>query len=114
MQRLFVYGTLAPGRANAHVLAPVPGTWRPASVRGRLFETGWGAAAGYPAIVPDDAGAPVEGLIFESEELHRHWARLDAFEGEGYARVRTRARLQDGTWVEAWVYALNGHPADRA
>ena len=33
-QRLFVYGTLAPGRANGHVLADVPGTWELATVRG--------------------------------------------------------------------------------
>ena len=46
MERLFVYGSLAPGRPNAHVLAEVPGSWEPASVKGRLRAEGgawrWG------------------------------------------------------------------------
>ncbi|MCH6197810.1 hypothetical protein MHT86_09950 [Corynebacterium mastitidis] len=32
----FVYGTLGPGRPNAHILAPYGGTWRRGSVRGAL------------------------------------------------------------------------------
>lgn len=105
--RLFVYGTLAPGRPNAYVLADVPGTWSPATVRGTLHAEGWGAAEGYPALVPDADGDTVHGLVFASAALPAHWARLDAFEGEGYARVRILALLDDGTQVEAFVYALN-------
>lgn len=41
--RLFVYGTLAPGRPNEHVLANLPGEWEPATVNGRLLQAGWGA-----------------------------------------------------------------------
>ena len=44
VDRLFVYGTLAPGRPNEHILADVAGEWEPASVTGRLLEEGWGAA----------------------------------------------------------------------
>lgn len=51
MQRLFVYRTLAPGRANHHVLAGIPGTWEVATLRGELIEKGWGAAMGYPGII---------------------------------------------------------------
>lgn len=109
-QRLFVYGTLAPGRPNAHVLADVPGTWTPATVRGTLLPDGWGAAIGYPGIVPSDAGDEVEGLVFSSEALATHWARLDDFEGEGYVRVPITARLGDGTRLEAQVYALARAP----
>lgn len=39
-RRLFVYGTLAPGRPNAHVLAEVPGEWEPATVQGTLLQEG--------------------------------------------------------------------------
>jgi gamma-glutamylcyclotransferase (GGCT)/AIG2-like uncharacterized protein YtfP len=106
--RLFVYGTLAPGRPNAHVLAPVSGTWEPATVTGTLHAEGWGAAAGYPGIVLDDSGGLVAGLLFSSDTLGEHWARLDAFEGDGYVRVLTRATRQDGTAVDAYVYALSG------
>ena len=107
--RLFVYGSLAPGRANAHVLADFPGTWKPATVVGTLVPEGWGAAAGYPGIVLGEQGATVEGLLFSSESLAEHWARLDEFEGDAYERVLTRVTLQDGSTVEAYVYALRGN-----
>jgi gamma-glutamylcyclotransferase (GGCT)/AIG2-like uncharacterized protein YtfP len=104
--RLFVYGTLAPGRPNEHVLADVPGSWVPAVVTGTLVHAGWGADAGYPAIVLGDAGQRVNGFVFSSEHLAKHWARLDDFEGEGYERVLTSATLEDGSAVDAYVYAL--------
>lgn len=106
-ERLFVYGTLAPGRPNQHVLAEVPGTWEPASVRGTLLAEGWGAAIGYPGIVLDADGDEVHGQLFSSEALHAHWDRLDAFEGEGYERVLVAVRRQDGALVEAWIYRLS-------
>lgn len=106
--RLFVYGTLAPGRPNEHVLADIPGSWQPATVTGTLLREGWGAAAGYPGIVLDEHGAKVEGLLFSSERLADHWARLDQFEGDGYERVLTRATLDDGTTVDAFIYKLSG------
>lgn len=108
IHRLFVYGTLAPGRPNEHVLADVPGEWQPATVTGTLLQEGWGAAAGYPGIVLDEHGGEVQGLLFSSERLAEHWARLDEFEGEGYERVLTRARLEDGTAVDAYIYRLRG------
>ena len=104
--RLFVYGTLAPGRPNAHVLGPLEGTWHPATIRGTLYPEGWGATLGYPAVVLDPMGPEVPGLIFTSPDLQTHWPRIDAFEGPGYRRTTTTARVQDGTAVEVEVYAL--------
>ena len=109
--RLFVYGTLAPGRPNEHVLAKIPGHWEPATVRGTLFPEGWGAAAGYPGIVPDDKGSEVEGLLFSSDSLAEHWERLDEFEGAGYERVVTRVKLDDDAVVSAYIYKLAANPA---
>jgi gamma-glutamylcyclotransferase (GGCT)/AIG2-like uncharacterized protein YtfP len=117
IHRLFVYGSLAPGRPNAHVLADVPGRWEPATVAGTLHGQGWGAAMGFPGIVLGAGSGEVEGLVFSSEQLPAHWARLDAFEGEGYDRVATRARLAGGAEVDAWIYALptcERSPARRA
>jgi gamma-glutamylcyclotransferase (GGCT)/AIG2-like uncharacterized protein YtfP len=108
--RLFVYGTVAPGRPNEHILADVPGEWEPATVMGTLIPEGWGAAAGYPGIVLDEQGGEVEGLLFSSESLAEHWARLDEFEGEGYERVLTTAKLSDGTRIDAHIYRLRGNP----
>ena len=105
--RLFVYGTLAPGRANAHMLAQVPGEWEPATITGRLFREGRGAAAGYPGVVLDAQGEDIAGWLFGSPHLAEHWARLDAFEGEGYERVPTTAKRSDGSTVHAYVYTLS-------
>jgi gamma-glutamylcyclotransferase (GGCT)/AIG2-like uncharacterized protein YtfP len=108
--RLFVYGTLAPGRSNAHVLADVPGVWEPATVTGTLLPEGWGAAAGYPGLVLDPRAAHVTGFLFSSDALAEHWLRLDAFEGDGYVRVLTTAIRADGTAVAACVYVLSSQP----
>jgi gamma-glutamylcyclotransferase (GGCT)/AIG2-like uncharacterized protein YtfP len=110
MDRLFVYGTLAPGRSNAHVLADVAGTWEPATVRGRLFPAGRGAAEEYVGIVLDEQGDDVRGLVFTSAQLPDHWARLDAFEGDDYVRVLVNARLENDSAVSACVYALSSTP----
>src|SRR4051794_20246715 len=112
--RLFVYGTLAPGRPNAHILADVPGTWEPGTVIGTLIPEGWGAAAGYPGIILSEQGDTVEGLLFSSDTLAEHWARLDEFEGEGYERVLTTVKRKDGVVVHAYVYALRGNSSERA
>lgn len=108
-EQLFVYGTLAPGRPNAHILADVKGTWTPATIRGKLIPNGWGAALGYPAVIPSEDGDLVKGFIFESKELAEHWQRLDDFEGEGYERVKVTAQYNDGRETLAFVYALNTH-----
>lgn len=110
LQSLFVYGTLAPGRPNHHVLGEVPGTWRQATLRGRLFEEGWGATLGYPAIIPSDDGDEVQGFVFSSTELEAHWPRLDAFEGEGYERLAVTVNVEGSGRLDAYVYALRYRP----
>jgi gamma-glutamylcyclotransferase (GGCT)/AIG2-like uncharacterized protein YtfP len=80
IQRLFVYGTLKPGHANAHLLEAIGGTWQPASVVGTLHPEGWGAGQGYPALVLDETGSDVRGVVFTSERLPQHWQELDEFE----------------------------------
>jgi gamma-glutamylcyclotransferase (GGCT)/AIG2-like uncharacterized protein YtfP len=105
-QRLFVYGTLAPGRPNEHILAPLGGTWQPASIRGHLQQQGWGTAMGFPGIVLDTQGDVVSGLVFAAEKLEDFWDTLDAFEGEEYERVLTEAALREGGSVRAYVYVL--------
>ena len=42
-----------------------------------------------------------------SLNLASHWEELDAFEGDGYARVPVVARLDSGEVVDACVYALS-------
>ena len=112
---LFVYGTLAPGRPNQHVLADVPGHWQAAEVSGTLLPHGWGAALGYPAIRLDDGADVVEGFLFTSDHLDEHWERLDDFEGVGYKRVSTEVHLLAGGNTEAFIYVhrdVNDVPAE--
>ena len=103
--RLATYGTLAPGRVNAHELADLRGNWRVGTVRGRLVEDGWGAKLGYPGLVLEAAGQDVEVHLLESPDLPEHWPRLDAFEGEGYRRVVASVATEDGD-LEAWIYVI--------
>jgi len=106
IERLFVYGTLAPGRPNEQILGAIGGSWEPASVTGTLRWEGWGAAMGFPGIDLVTQGADVEGFLFSSEKLADHWAALDAFEGEAYARVLTPVTREDGSPVDAFIYVL--------
>lgn len=106
IDRLFVYGTLAPGRSNHEELSDLDGDWQAATVNGRLFEEGWGAEHGCPGLIPADGEPAVEGYVFRSAELAEHWGRLDAFEGSDYVRVTTTATLLGGETVNAYVYAI--------
>ncbi len=104
--RLFVYGTLSPGKEYHHIVKDIPGVWQPASLRGQLFEAGWGASMGCPGIIPSETGEPVDGFVLESDELFEHWSTLDDFEGEGYERVPVIVDLGNGSTVDAYVYRI--------
>ena len=106
IERLFVYGTLGPGRTNEHVLDAIGGSWETATVTGTLRHEGWGAKLGYPGIDLDEHGGEVEGFLFTSENLSDHWATLDKFEGEAYERVLIKVKLKNGSMVEAYIYSL--------
>ena len=107
LQRLFVYGTLAPGEVNAHVLEALVGEWQGASVRGSLHPQGWGQTHGFPALRLNAGAAALSGLVFQSADLPANWARLDEFEGSAYQRVETDALLTDGTLCNTCIYVLN-------
>ena len=106
VNKLFVYGTLGPGRPNEHILGDIGGEWAVASVRGSLHDEGWGAELGFPGIVLAADGGRVDGFLFESDRLDQHWPRLDAFEGEAYQRVLAEVELEDTSTVTAYVYTL--------
>lgn len=104
--RLFVYGTLAPGRPNDHVLSAIEGGWEPAVIKGRLVESGWGATLGYPGLVIDENGKDVHGHVFNSSNLSDRWDDLDEFEGKEYRRIVATVTLLSGERVKAHVYVL--------
>ncbi|MCI1033777.1 gamma-glutamylcyclotransferase family protein [Raoultella terrigena] len=106
MGSLFVYGTLGPGRPNAHILEHIGGTWQEGHVGGSLSDKGWGAEMGYPGMVLDDSGNRVQGFLFTSENLQNHWQLLDEFEGSEYERVTVEVTISSGQTVKSYIYML--------
>ncbi len=107
--KLFVYGTLAPGRPNEHILNKIGGSFEAASIIGILHNKGWGADMGSPGLTIDSEGAKIIGFLFTSDNLIKHWSKLDDFEGDGYERVLTTVKLKNNTSVEAFVYAIKNN-----
>jgi gamma-glutamylcyclotransferase (GGCT)/AIG2-like uncharacterized protein YtfP len=103
--RLIVYGSLAPGKSNHAQMDGMAGTWTPGVVQGHFHDAGWGAGEGFPGLTPDPAGPAVEVLVFASDDLPAHWARLDAFEGEDYRRVVVEVEI-GGAILPANIYAV--------
>jgi gamma-glutamylcyclotransferase (GGCT)/AIG2-like uncharacterized protein YtfP len=84
---LAVYGTLAPGRPNHRVVAPLGGEWTEGVVEGDLHAEGWGATLGYPAFRPRAGGGDVPVQVLTSPALADAWPELDRFEGPEYRRL---------------------------
>jgi len=101
---LFVYGTLAPGEENAHIMNGMDGKWHKANVRGIRYATGWGTHKKHPGFIPDANGEIINGLVFISDDLPAHWVRLDKFEGKDYQRVPIQATLENGKVIDAQIY----------
>jgi gamma-glutamylcyclotransferase (GGCT)/AIG2-like uncharacterized protein YtfP len=105
-RRLAVYGSLAPGKKNHHVMAGMQGTWRTAVLRGSLLNQGWGAGQGFPGFLWDGSETPVAAQVFSSTDLPRHWQRLDEFEGAEYQRILVPVETEDGEIEVCNVYEL--------
>jgi gamma-glutamylcyclotransferase (GGCT)/AIG2-like uncharacterized protein YtfP len=86
-QTLAVYGTLAPGRPNHHVVAPLGGEWTEGVIEGDLHPVGWAATYGYPAFLPRPGGPAVPVHVLTAPTLAAAWPELDDFEGPGYRRI---------------------------
>jgi gamma-glutamylcyclotransferase (GGCT)/AIG2-like uncharacterized protein YtfP len=84
---LAVYGSLAPGKENHHVLAKYAGQWTSGRVRGDLVNAGWGAAGGFPGLVPRTDGPWVPVQVLASHDLPSAWREIDEFEGDEYRRI---------------------------
>ena len=84
---LAVYGTLAPGQPNHHVLTPLGGEWTDGLIEGDLIQSGWGADLGYPGFRPREGGEAVAVQVLRAPLLASAWPDLDRFEGPGYERI---------------------------
>lgn len=99
------YGSLAPGEVNYNQMDGMQGTWSTGTVRGHLIKAGWGVHLGFPGLILDPEAGEVPVQIFTSDDLPTYWARLDAFEGEGYFRVPVMVQTDSGD-IEAYLYKV--------
>lgn len=81
MNQLFVYGTLCPNKANAHILNKLAVVGPKASVRGVIHILDWGPDKGLKALELDSEADWVEGYLFSTEKLAENLQMLDDFEG---------------------------------
>ena len=93
-RRLAVYGTLAPGKPNASVLADIDGQWLEGTVYGDVSE-----ADGFPVYHWRRPGSSVPVKILDAPTLPDHFDRLDSFEGTRYRRILLPVEMQSGLSV---------------
>ena len=107
VNRLAVYGSLAPGESNHRELAGLPGHWTDGYVTGEMHDRGWGAGLGFPALRWNPGSTNrVAVKVFTSPGLVGCWGRLDAFEGEGYQRILVPVYDAAGGLTVANLYEL--------
>jgi len=106
---LIIYGTLAPGRTNYHVIEHIKGNWLQGIIRGKLVKEGWGANLGYYAFkhVGTAEQEAIKAFILTSDELISNWKFLDEFEGSGYRRILAKYELDSGEMGAGFIYAVN-------
>lgn len=93
-QKLFIYGTLAPGKPNHSILSGLKGTWESCTTRGQLNEV-----SGLSVLCWQPFGPTIEGQLLVSPDLTKQWARLDQFEGASYKRRMILVITHTGTSV---------------
>lgn len=104
LERLIVYGTLAPGAPNHGEVRSITGHWRQGWIHGDLLPEGWGSANGYPALRWRQAGPRVPAWLLESREMPAHWKRLDDYEGAEYQRRPIPFEIPGGGTAEGYCY----------
>ena len=106
-KRLAVYGSLAPGEVNHHVIETLAGIWEDGFVRGKVHMKGWGSHVGFPGLTwLPTSSERVPTRLFTSAELPQHWDRLDQFEGADYVRILVLVEGADDAAVVANLYQI--------
>ena len=106
---LIVYGTLAPGQANHHIVEHINGEWVKATIKGRLENKGWGAEMGFAGFTPAGSvnSSVIDCHVLISDELTANWSLLDKFEGAEYRRIFAQYECLNGDIGVGYIYALN-------
>jgi gamma-glutamylcyclotransferase (GGCT)/AIG2-like uncharacterized protein YtfP len=103
---LFVYGTLRSGGGTewSRRLASHAGLIGTGRVMGSLFEIG-----SYPGMTPALCdGDWVVGELFELRDPESFWPPLDEYEGHEFERREVPVCMDDGRWMNGWVYYYRG------
>ncbi len=96
--RVFVYGTLRPGSSAWDLVAPhVLGEPYPATIKGTVFDTGFG----YPGLLPGNGD--VSGWVLPLGNPDIALATLDSYEGGEYRRVRVVTSGSTVCWAYRWI-----------
>jgi gamma-glutamylcyclotransferase (GGCT)/AIG2-like uncharacterized protein YtfP len=95
-ETLAVYGSLAPGQANHHIVAPLGGEWTGGVVEGELLPAGWGTGLGYLGFRPLAGGGTIAVQVLTAAALTTAWPMLDEFEGPEYQRILVPVFSVDG------------------
>lgn len=99
--RLFVYGTLREGQSARSLLAPSVVRSVAATTSGAL----WAFPDGYPGVV--QGPGVVVGEVVWLADVAATLERLDAYEGDEFARIPCNAVLNSGVHMSAWIYVLS-------
>jgi gamma-glutamylcyclotransferase (GGCT)/AIG2-like uncharacterized protein YtfP len=105
--RIFVYGTLLPGQPRWRHIQPFVTAWEPATVTGRLWDTG----RGYPAARFTEQGDPVPGVLVSlaSERTVDVIRLLDDIELEGVLFRRVEVLTSGGAAIGyEWLRSVEG------
>lgn len=105
--RVFVYGTLMPGQSRWRHLSPYAVSWQPATVAGRLWDTG----RGFPAATFDDVDSEIPGVavVLAGAAAEAAIRLLDEIEGEGSLYRRVEIVTSSGPALSyEWLGATDG------
>ena len=103
--KVFVYGTLIAGEANAHWAGNA--RRQKAWTTGTIYDTGWG----YPAFVKRGRTHVKGEVLTVDDDGFKSMDRLEGYP-RLYRREQIRVHLVGGGSVLAWVYIMNALRAD--
>jgi gamma-glutamylcyclotransferase (GGCT)/AIG2-like uncharacterized protein YtfP len=101
VDRIFVYGTLRAGQPARSMMAEHVVSSEPATLPGAIYAF----PDGYPGYTPSTDGTVV-GELVTLRDLTAAFLLLDAYEGDDYDRVLSKATTEGGDQVWCWVYQL--------
>jgi gamma-glutamylcyclotransferase (GGCT)/AIG2-like uncharacterized protein YtfP len=99
VEKLFVYGSLAPEQPNHQILSDLSGTWTNCKIIGSIMKID-----GLQYFNWDIRGEEIEVQLFTSLGLQKKWESLDHFEGSSYTRHLITGKLPNSELIIANIY----------